>query len=409
MRKQTGCIYIKDGNWALRWRETTRTPEGKQARKMRFKILGDVTAEHRRSKDRTTGKLRVPTGIQQAADEITGAANTSPVSVLVTIGELAEKQYFPKKKLTWKPSSYETNLNRWKRYLKARIGDVVVRDYERKHAYLLWDEIHAAHPKLSGQTFRHIRFLLAGLYEFAKNAGLYSKENPAAANIPDGLAGKGETQAYTIEEVARMLSIFTANPQVQAVIALAFGSGMRKGELAGIGWHDYERTDDGAILHVRRSSWRGQLVTPKTESSADSTAIDNEICEYIEAYRTLLGGVTEGLIFCYKDDRRPINLDSLARWQIKPILKKANIAWKGWHAFRRGSATYLAKKHSGDGTVAAASLLRHSDTGVTEDSYIKNTKQERRTAQAAKAIKTQRQRTAAAATIGAGLKQAAIN
>jgi hypothetical protein len=41
--------------------------------------------------------------------------------------------------------------------------------------------------------------------------------------------------------------------------------------------------------------------------------------------------------------------------------------------------------------------------------YIKNTKQERRTAQAQKVISIQRQRTVAAPTIGAGLKQAALN
>jgi integrase len=115
-----------------------------------------------------------------------------------------------------------------------------------------------------------------------------------------------------------------------------------------------------------------------------------------------------GALFCYEDGR-PISLDSFARWQIKPILKKAGIAWKGWHAFRRGSATYLAKKHAGGGTAAAASLLRHSDSSTTADHYIKNTKQERRTAQAEKVISIRRQRTAAAATIGAGLKQASVN
>lgn len=68
-----------------------------------------------------------------------------------------------------------------------------------------------------------------------------------------------------------------------------------------------------------------------------------------------------------------------------------------------------AIKHGSDGTTAAASLLRHADSSTTEDHYIKNTKQERRTAQAQKVISIQRQRTAAAATIGAGLKQASVN
>ena len=322
MRKQGGCIFIKGPNWAMRWRETVRSPEGEH-RKMRFKLLGEVTAEHRRNKDRSTGKLRIPSEIQKAADEITGVANTSPVSVLLTIGELAETMYFPEKRQSWKPSSAEANLNRCKRYLKDRVSNRILRDFERKDASSLWKEIRNAHPSLSRQTFKHIRFLLWGMYEFAKDNGLHSKENPAAAKLPDGLPVSRPTQAYAVEEVARMLSLFSVHPQAQAIVALAFGSGMRKGELAGICWPDYERSDDGAVLHVRRSSWRGKLQTPKTESSADDTAIDNEICEYIEAYRQLLGGVTEGLMFCYEDGR-PINLGSFARWQVKPILKKAD-------------------------------------------------------------------------------------
>jgi hypothetical protein len=67
------------------------------------------------------------------------------------------------------------------------------------------------------------------------------------------------------------------------------------------------------------------------------------------------------------------------------------------------------RKHGSDGTTAAASLLRHANSSTTEDHYIKNTKQERRTAQAQKVISIRRQRTVAAATIGAGLKQAAVN
>jgi hypothetical protein len=72
-------------------------------------------------------------------------------------------------------------------------------------------------------------------------------------------------------------------------------------------------------------------------------------------------------------------------------------------------ATYLAKKRGSEGTTAAASFLRHANRSTTEGPYIKNTKQERRIAQAQKVISIQRQRTVAAAKIGAELKQASVN
>ena len=37
----------------------------------------------------------------------------------------------------------------------------------------------------------------------------------------------------------------------------------------------------------------------------------------------------------------PMNLEALAVDVIRPALEKANLAWRGWHAFRRGLATNL--------------------------------------------------------------------
>ena len=100
-------------------------PDGKGGtiRKLRFKVLGEVTAEHRRNKDRKTGKLRVPNDLQKLADELTSAANTNTnsISVLTTIGQFVDGIYLPDKKRL-KPASYEALSNRWKCYLKDRIG-----------------------------------------------------------------------------------------------------------------------------------------------------------------------------------------------------------------------------------------------------------------------------------------------
>lgn len=73
MRKQTGCIYANGDNWCLRWREG----EG-EARKLRFKMLTPVTSEHRKSRERKTGTLRIPDEVQAMANAVLGVVNTSP-------------------------------------------------------------------------------------------------------------------------------------------------------------------------------------------------------------------------------------------------------------------------------------------------------------------------------------------
>jgi integrase len=49
--------------------------------------------------------------------------------------------------------------------------------------------------------------------------------------------------------------------------------------------------------------------------------------------------------------------------------RKAEIAWRGYHAFRRGLATNLRALNVDDLTIK--DILRHSDVAVTRASYIK--------------------------------------
>lgn len=52
-----------------------------------------------------------------------------------------------------------------------------------------------------------------------------------------------------------------------------------------------------------------------------------------------------------------------------PALKKAEVEWLGYHAFRRGLATNLRPLGVDDLTVSE--ILRHSDVAVPRASYIK--------------------------------------
>jgi integrase len=405
MKPQNGSIQISRGKkWLLRWRETVLV-NGVKKLVMRYKPLGDVTAEHRRNKDRKTGKLRIPDEIQLEADGVMESVRTAPpASVLTTIGEFVA-DYLKDREKELKVPTYKSYVRLWERYLRSRLSSKVLRDYKRPDAYNLWRDITKDYPHLSRQTLSNIRFFVSGVFNHALNRGLYSGDNPALADLPSGLRGRAKTQAYTVDEALRIIEALTGKPQAQAVVALAWGGGMRKGEISAIRWTDYEPTTTGAILHVRQSAWRGVISVPKTESSADDVKIGTEVCAFIEAYRASIGNPSSGLMFCYSA-MQPINLESFARWKIKPMLNRCGVCkkvlskhnaanekaehkheykrdeslpvWKGWHAFRRGNATFLAKQLAGNGARAASLMLRHSDQGVTEEHFILNSKQDRR-------------------------------
>jgi integrase len=477
MRKQNGCIREERGRWCLRWRETVPLTEdeirrkvakngsdlkaalakkGEPVRVMKFRVLGEVTAEHRRSRDRKTGKLRVPDEITNEAQKFLEPLNlaSGPVAtVTMTIGELV-KHYFDKIKPHRKPSTFKSYQDIWRCHFKNRLSRIRVSDFERTSASRLWeaiarDDLHNGH-QLGKRTMSHIRFFLSGVFEYAKDKGRYRGENPAGAALPEGLKTGKPGQAYTMDDLNTMLTVLQRardkkSVLAQAILAMAFGSGLRKGELQGLRWEDFELQEDGsAKITVNQSVWHGKIGVPKTTGSADVVNLGPDFVAYIEKFRASRQRVNVGFMFGYSKDR-PIDLDSFHWWILKPMLTRCAIckrpqkahgeesvfhpkrvtahqfkrdesmpSWKGWHAFRRGNASHLAANFgSTKGVEAAARMLRHADEGVTAKHYVQESRQTTRARAAAKQLEIAEQKQQAAIVLGDGLrtarKQARIN
>ncbi len=461
--KQQGRIAIKRGKWAFRWRESTMTPTGWK-REQKFRVLREVSAADRRRKvnkggtidpDRPEGgQLSTPEDIARLAKQIIEKANKPGVNALQTIGELVE-MYLADLGNNIKASTLDSYKHLWALYLEGRIGNEIVIEFDRQKAYDLWKAI-LKHNDLSRGTMSHVRFFISGAFRWASDRGYFKGENPGAASLPKGLPRKVRpTEAYSMDELNIMLTVFP-DPMAQAINALAFGSAMRKGELAAVRWEDMGRLPDGsAKIQVRRSVWQGRMTTPKTESSLADVEVAPEFMAYVDVWRELCGNPDEGFVFpgsdlcaqCrkpatahaeadhrYQSTIHPINLDSFARWKLKPLMsrcehckqpkkahaKKAHVkdacrtykrdesipAWKGWHAYRRGAAVAMARAVSqGDGLAAAAVALRHSDEAVTDRHYNLISGQEKRAQRAGREIATEEKKRTAAKALGAGMRK----
>jgi hypothetical protein len=80
-----------------------------------------------------------------------------------------------------------------------------------------------------------------------------------------------------------------------------------------------------------------------------------------------------------------------------------NSSWKGWHAFRRGNATLLASEKDRE---AAALMLRHRSSAVTDRHYVKASKQERRVMDEKDRQGVEQRKGEAAQAIGAAFRRA---
>jgi integrase len=115
-----------------------------------------------------------------------------------------------------------------------------------------------------------------------------------------------------------------------------------------------------------------------------------ELADALEDHRKRMGKLAVGPIF-QAGNRKPLNLDNLARRVIIPTIEKCvtcgkskaehklegqmyeldkTLQWHGWHGFRRGLATNLHAIHVDDKTIQA--ILRHSNIGLTMNVYVKS-------------------------------------
>ncbi len=64
-----------------------------------------------------------------------------------------------------------------------------------------------------------------------------------------------------------------------------------------------------------------------------------------------------------------LDLNACYQREMKDVLKRAGIAWHGWHGFRRGLASNLNRIGVDDSVIQR--ILRHSNLATTQNHYIK--------------------------------------
>jgi integrase len=151
-------------------------------------------------------------------------------------------------------------------------------------------------------------------------------------HIPGNAREPGETYAYNLNQICRILDSLPLLPKV--VVATAAYAGLREGELRGLEWTDYQ----GDALSVNRSIWKTFVNKPKTRASANPVPVIRQLAEILSAYRSSVGNPAAGVMF-HSGGGEPMDLDKLAQLVIRPVVELIGVEWYGWHGFRRGAAS----------------------------------------------------------------------
>lgn len=150
---------------------------------------------------------------------------------------------------------------------------------------------------------------------------------PALPTIPDN-----EQRWFTQDEIGQIVN--AANGQYSVLFHLAGASGMRAGELFGLHVDDLDQ--NRGVIHVRRSVWRGQEVSPKTRKGYRDVWIDSATVQMLNEF---LSGRTCGRVFQTRNGT-PLSSEVI-RLVLHPLCDRLGIARGGLHAFRHGRVSHL--------------------------------------------------------------------
>jgi integrase len=378
-RFQKGHLLHKGGNWYVRYKDNIVESDGKIRRKLLFKKL-DVPddREHRTKASVRAIAAKFLTPINEGTQDVQSS---------MRVVDFVDKKYIPEHVSTLRPASQRQYKGVWNAYIKNRVGDTTLRDFETLTGETILRRI-ASETKACRSSLKHCKAFLSGVFSEAIRLGvLKATPNPMRETKVPEKPDTEETYAYSTLEVQAMLRVLPE--PARTIVFTAAYTGVRKSELWGLQWHDF----DGRTLKIQRGIWNGFNSDPKTAKSKASIPVLGSLGDALELHRIRMGKLAapESPIF-QAGTGAALNLDNLVRRTITPALNRCKLCrkpldehpteghlperdtslpeWHGWHSFRRGLATVLHDRGVDDKTIQ--SILRHSDVRTTQNIYVKS-------------------------------------
>jgi integrase len=287
----------------------------------------------------------------------------------------------------------EKYLGRW---LEDSVrGSVKITTYAG-HERIVWLHVRPTlgGTKLSALTPAHLQ----GLYRSKLDEGLAPKsvkhihttlhralrQAVRWALVPRNVAAEVDPPRVCTPEMqplspaqARTLLAAAESTRLEALYVLAVTTGMRQGELLGLGWEDVDLED--GVVQVRRTLTlaRGgpRLTEPKTPKSrrsirltASAVAALERHREHQESERVAAGGKWNDWDLVFRTRRgTPIRRDNLHAKHWKPLLRRSGLPDVRFHDLRHTCATLLLTK--GVHPKIVSEMLGHSSIAITLDTY----------------------------------------
>jgi integrase len=387
-RFRNGCLTTirrKDGveRWLFRWRE--RCSDG--TLRERNKVIGTVEEYPIKSKKLHEAVTRLRVNINtDGPTELTSITMAKAVDHY-TVHELADcgaegKAYSTRSRKT-------QLLNRWvvPHWGKLELRAIKTVAVEQWLKTLVTAKFGKPKP-LAGGTREKIRDAMSSIFNHAIRWELTDRNPITGPTKRSGVrvSAKRERTPDILEIQEMQLLLAALGIRERAMLFLDMPSGLRRGELAGLKWEDF----DFKKLHVSVTrSLVDQHVGPvKTETSRKLMPIDEFVARELLAWHAVTPykkpsdyvWATDANRAGAKRGKQPVWLSTVMRDYIQPMARKLGIQKKmSWHTFRHTFSSIL--KGNGEDVKVVQELLRHSTSRMTLDTYTQALGPDKRAAQ----------------------------
>jgi integrase len=387
-RFRNGCLTTirrKDGTerWLFRWRE--RCTDG--TLRERNKVIGTVEEYPTKSKKLQEAVTRLRVNINTDGPTELTSINMAKAVEHYSIHELADRGAEGK---AYSTRSRKTQLlNRWvlPQWGKAELRAIKTVAVEQWLRTLVTTKFGKPKP-LAGGTREKIRDAMSSIFNHAIRWELIDRNPITGPTKGSGVrvSAKRERTPDILDVQEVQLLLAALGIRERAMVFLDMPSGLRRGELAGLKWEDF----DFKKLHVSVTrSLVDQHVGPvKTEASRKLMPIDEFVVRDLLAWYAVTPykrpsdyvWATDANRAGAKRGKQPVWLSTVMRDYIQPIARSLGIEKKmSWHTFRHTFSSIL--KGNGEDVKVVQELLRHSTSRMTLDTYTQALGSDKRAAQ----------------------------
>ena len=310
-----------------------------------------------------------------------GAETTSDRA---TLGAYLTDRWLPIQESRLRPSTYLSYASTVRLHVvpyigRIRLDKLQAGDLDSLYLQLLRDGNRRGKSPggLDPTSVRYVHRILNKALADAHRKGAVSRNVAGLADPPkrESIGTKSKIQVWDAPDLRRFL-ISTVNHRHHTLWLVAAKTGMRRGEIMGLRWHDIDF--ENSTISIRRAlvvvGWKIHVSDVKTASGRRTIDIDIRTAEALRDLKTAQEKVSSergelfdnrGLVFG-RADRRPDHPEYITR-TFDRLVVKYKLPIIRFHDIRHTHATLLLK--AGVPAKVVAERLGHATAGFTLNVY----------------------------------------